>query len=67
MGNHYTLELAANMESIRATPEAKYGYDSIPRYYIDNLYNENEYREKVNKFLSATINEKEKVDEARCG
>lgn len=54
------------MESIRGIPEAKYGYDSIPRYYIDNLYNENEYREKVNKFLSATINEKEKVDEARC-
>lgn len=31
---------------------AKFGYDSIPGSYIDNLHNEPVYREKVNHFIS---------------
>ena len=30
---------------------AKYGYNSIPKYYIENLHNEELYRAKVNKFI----------------
>lgn len=37
---------------------AKYGYDAIPRYYIDNLHNEAEYRQKVNNFITLALNEK---------
>lgn len=37
---------------------AKYGYDAIPRYYIDNLHRESEYRQKVNNFIELAINEK---------
>lgn len=37
---------------------AKYGYDAIPRYYIENLHNENEYRQKVNNFITLAFNEK---------
>lgn len=36
---------------------AKFGYDNIPRYYIENLHNENEYRDKVSQFIKAVINE----------
>ncbi len=32
---------------------AKFGYNPIPKYYIQNLYNEDQYRAKVNKFISA--------------
>lgn len=38
---------------------AKLGYDSIPQYYIDNLFNKVEYHNKVNKFISLALNEKE--------
>lgn len=38
---------------------AKFGYDSIPEYYIDNLCNEDAYRAKVNGFISLVTNEKE--------
>lgn len=38
---------------------AKFGYDSIPVYYIDNLHNEEVYRGKVNKFISSVLNEDE--------
>lgn len=38
---------------------AKYGYNAIPRYYIENLHNEIEYRQKVNGFIALAINEKE--------
>ncbi len=38
---------------------AKFGYDSIPTYYIENLYNEETYRAKVTKFISCVLNEKE--------
>lgn len=38
---------------------AKYGFDTIPRYYIDNLHNEIEYRQRVNGFIALAINEKE--------
>ncbi len=38
---------------------AKFGYDSIPQYYIDNLFNKVEYHNKVNKFISLALNEKE--------
>jgi len=38
---------------------AKFGYNSIPKYYIENLYNESEYRERVSKFISLALNEKE--------
>lgn len=36
---------------------AKFGYDNIPRYYIENLHNENEYQDKVSQFIKAVINE----------
>lgn len=36
---------------------AKYGYNSIPEYYITNLYNEDIYRTKVNKFISIAVKE----------
>lgn len=38
---------------------AKYGYNATPRYYIENLHNEIEYRQKVNGFIALAINEKE--------
>lgn len=38
---------------------AKYGYNAIPRYYIENIHNEIEYRQKVNGFIALSINEKE--------
>lgn len=38
---------------------AKYGYNAIPRYYIENLHNEIEYHQKVNDFIALAINEKE--------
>lgn len=38
---------------------AKYGYNAIPRYYIENLHDEIEYRQKVNGFIALAINEKE--------
>lgn len=38
---------------------AKLGYDLIPQYYIDNLFNKVEYHNKVNKFISLALNEKE--------
>lgn len=34
---------------------AKFGYNSIPKYYIENLYNESSYRDKVNKFISSVL------------
>lgn len=37
---------------------AKFGKNSIPKYYIENLYNEELYRDKVNKFISIALNEK---------
>ncbi|MCM1141000.1 MAG: ADP-ribosylglycohydrolase family protein [Muribaculum sp.] len=37
---------------------AKYGYDTIPRYYIENLHNEAEYRQKVKNFITLALNEK---------
>lgn len=38
---------------------AKFGYDSIPNYYIDNLQNESAYREKIDHFISIALNETE--------
>lgn len=38
---------------------AKFGFDSIPRYYIENLYNEEVYRKKVDEFITLALNEKE--------
>lgn len=38
---------------------AKFGYDSIPVYYIENLHNEEIYRGKVSKFISSVLNEDE--------
>lgn len=35
---------------------AKYGFDSIPEYYIENLHNEPVYREKVTNFISLVLN-----------
>lgn len=34
---------------------AKFGYDSIPTYYIENLHNILAYPEKVNQFVSYTL------------
>lgn len=41
---------------------AKYGFDTIPRYYIDNLYRECEYRQKVNNFIELAINVESLLD-----
>lgn len=35
---------------------AKYGYESIPEYYIKNLKNESSYREKANTFITCALN-----------
>lgn len=37
---------------------AKFGYDSIPRHYIENLYNEDIYRDKVNRFVTLALDKK---------
>lgn len=34
---------------------AKFGYDAIPNYYIDNLHNEPAYREKAGRFISLAL------------
>ena len=34
---------------------AKFGYNAISKYYIDNLYNENEYKAKCEKFINLAI------------
>lgn len=36
---------------------AKFGYDSIPQYYIENLFKKEEYHNKVNKFISLVPHE----------
>lgn len=36
---------------------AKFGYDSIPEYYIQNLYNEGGYGTKVTNFISLVLDE----------
>lgn len=36
---------------------AKFGYNAIPKYYIENLYNEELYRSKVNNFIKVVLNE----------
>ncbi|MBR5787283.1 MAG: ADP-ribosylglycohydrolase family protein [Muribaculaceae bacterium] len=35
---------------------AKFGYDSIPLYYIENLYNETFYRNKIVDFINQVLN-----------
>lgn len=40
---------------------AKYGFDAIPRYYIESLHRESEYRQKINSFIELVINEDEKT------
>lgn len=37
---------------------AKYGYNGIPAYYIENLYNGDLYKQKVNNFITLALNEK---------
>lgn len=37
---------------------AKFGYDSVPLYYIENLYDGLTYREKMSNFISLVLNEK---------
>lgn len=34
---------------------AKFGYKNIPVYYIENLYNESEYRAKCEDFVKLAI------------
>lgn len=34
---------------------AKFGYDSVPLYYVENLYNEEFYREQVNSFIDNVL------------
>ena len=36
---------------------AKFGFNSIPKYYIENLYKKDVYRVKANKFISIILNE----------
>lgn len=37
---------------------AKFGYDSIPSYYVENLHKETEYHNIVNEFINLAIGEK---------
>lgn len=37
---------------------AKFGYSSIPAHYIDNLYNREEYHNKVTSLIEKILNEK---------
>ena len=37
---------------------AKFGYSSIPRYYIENLNNRAMYNQKITTFLNQIIDEK---------
>lgn len=41
---------------------AKYGFGAIPRYYIDSLHRESEYRQKINSFIELVINEEKQLD-----
>lgn len=34
---------------------AKFGYDAIPAYYVDNLHNESVYRESVLRFIAEAL------------
>ncbi len=34
---------------------AKFGYTSIPKYYLENLHNEDMYRNHVNRFISTVL------------
>lgn len=34
---------------------AKFGYNGIPRYYIENLYNGELYRNKIEKLINKII------------
>lgn len=36
---------------------AKYGYDTIPQYYIENLHNKEIYRKKIESFITLVLNE----------
>lgn len=36
---------------------AKFGYDSIPKHYIENLHNQESYRQKADKFITLALNE----------
>jgi len=38
---------------------AKFGYDPIPAYYIENLHNEDVYRIKVYSFIRTVLKENE--------
>lgn len=38
---------------------AKFGYDSIPAYYIENLHNEDVYRANVTKFVHTALKDNE--------
>ncbi|MDE5561439.1 MAG: ADP-ribosylglycohydrolase family protein [Bacteroidaceae bacterium] len=37
---------------------AKFGYEAIPQYYIENLSKLDEYKAKVSRFINETLNEK---------
>ena len=37
---------------------AKFGFSSIPDYYIDNLYNEEAYLSKIIHLIELILNEK---------
>ncbi len=37
---------------------AKFGYNSIPAYYIENLHGEDEYHCKVNNFINIAVDER---------
>lgn len=38
--------------TIRAVLGAKFGYASIPDYYIENLHNKDRYDRKVSEFIT---------------
>lgn len=40
---------------------AKFGYDVIPKYYIENLYNEPMYRNVVQNFINQVLNAEREI------
>ena len=37
---------------------AKFGYSSIPSYYVENLHNRDVYNQKITSFINQVVNEK---------
>ena len=36
---------------------AKFGYTSFPSYYVENLYNQAQYHQKITSFINQVVDE----------